>query len=285
MTVSIIIPVLGEKWATEISLTMLKATITPETQIIIVDNGSKEPYTPIYNEEVLRLEENLGMAGAFEYALPYCKHDVVILAHNDFYFIERDPDVIIEKAFTDNPKLAIAGLFSSRGVVGNGGRYMTESRMAGLFEGKAENFPRGQAFRAHSNWMERRVVPASCLDAMCMVLRKSIVEKEGLPKGLPKHHWLDRIWPLFYIERGYDCSGIGILYDHFSGATSCKEEYFQDAKRWVEVNQVPVGEGESYDLQLYRAGEKLFVDTYAHKLPLIVVEDKQGNYIYRWNAF
>lgn len=268
--ISVIIPVINEHEWTGATLGKLYNTAKQKPQVIIVDNGSQPHYKPFYDELVLRNDVNAGLIGSLAQAVPEASGDILVFMHNDVLLHEAGWDERIQKAFDDDPKLGIAGLFGGKGVYPNGGRLHNGSNMLGKTW--------GSSWEHHSNHFTG-ITSAAVLDGMVIIFRKAAVEYHGLPE-LPPHHWYDRILPLYFIERNWRCATIGIAYDHASGLTACREAYFQFAKKWCEDRGIVPPEGQSYDHQIYNAGAKYFEDTYGHRLPLFVNDD----YLYQWSA-
>jgi GT2 family glycosyltransferase len=83
-------------------LAHLYPTLTPDDQVIIVDNGSQDGSvswlaTTYPDVEVVALTENRGFAGGNNAALPYCRYSWILLINNDA-FVAPDTLTILKDA-------------------------------------------------------------------------------------------------------------------------------------------------------------------------------------------
>jgi glycosyltransferase involved in cell wall biosynthesis len=279
MRIAVCIPVIDHKPLTKRCIEVLGQNTLKLDELCIIDNASEEPYRvaellewtgfPDIKHIVSRQEKNQGMLGSLKIAMQETTADVIVYPHNDVLIHEKDWDRRVLGAFNSDPKLGIAGFFGARGVGKDGGRWHCESNMLGK--------EWGTSWQHHSAFSDK-VTPATILDGLCMIFRRTALAEIGVPDG-PPHHWYDRYLPLMFIEKGWRCATIGIAFDHQGGMTSTRAGYQNFAKQWCLDHGI-TPEGDNPDLAIYRLGEALFRNRFASRLPLKV--DDRWNYT--WNS-
>lgn len=107
MKLSIIIPYYNTETYTDELLRMLEPQITRECEIILVDDGSDEPYVPYQESEIVRVfrQKNKGVSAARNLGLKNAKGDYIVFIDSDdlvtddyiaqiFKAIETEPDTV-----------------------------------------------------------------------------------------------------------------------------------------------------------------------------------------------
>lgn len=271
--VSIVIPVIDQHETTYECVHALYTKTYDLPEIIIIDNNSDVPYEPYLQEKVIRNEKNLGMIKSLQQGVEAASNEIVVHIHNDVLIHEKNWDHKVKEAFNRIEGLAIAGFFGASGVHPNGGRSGSQSQMLGKVWGAGilKNTLDGEVLTG--------IAPASVLDGLCIIFKRSVALKIGFPV-CPPHHWYDRLLPLWYIERGYRCATIGVAFDHRGGITSSAAGYNSFAEEWCKENGIVPEPGNSWDHEIYLAGARQFVKEYAHRLPLFV----DDTWSYTWKS-
>jgi len=248
--------------------------------IIVVDNGSDEPFPtnvrwdmihPDRNVSVrvVRNEINVAGYGALLQVLDMAASDIILWMHNDVLIHEQRWDTRILIHFNVDPMLGIAGFFGAPGVAENGGRIGSMGNMLGKVWGTPQE--------AHGQRMTS-IYPAAVFDSLAIIIRRSIFQNLPIDHDdVPPHHWNDRILPLLFIQHGYHAATIGIAFDHHGGVSSLGSKYLELAERWSREHNLPMIN--DWDYTFYRAGEQYFKKLGNKRFPLFVHPD----YRVSWN--
>lgn len=267
-------------WAwTELALKHLKETIDPElTDILVIDNGSDEPYPLQWDHGTIRYDTNIGGNAVFhrwiqdnwfEGAGP----EFVAFFHCDLMIHEQLWDRRVIEAFDGDSKLNLIGFAGSNEIDGLGGRgagTMLNYRGA-FFEGIGQASPA----QAHGRKMTG-LEPAAVLDHMSMIFRRSELEQLTPQEGnFAPFHFYDRIMSCEVLERGGHIAVLGIDCDHFSGGTAGGSPQADRLMRdWLDEHNI-IYQVERPDIAMYLVSESLFKQKYIMNgfAPLRVLPD------------
>jgi len=229
--------------------TLTKDADTSKFDILVVDNGSDEPFTcDIPNVKVIRFEEPFGSYPIFKIGLENSDSDVLAFIHSDFFLWDKKWVEKVEQAFNDNAKLGLVGMIGASGWGSNGGRIGTMGSFQGMelrkYYDANEEWPEGKAFcwtgspaSAHGEDVTGQLRKACQLDGCSMIFRRSCLESLPLDTWNIPHHWYDRLLCAWCIERDWEIGVIGIPCDHFSGQTvNGSKTYDKMAKEWCANN-------------------------------------------------
>lgn len=252
-----------------------------DTEIVLIDNGS--PVKQLFADyKTVRNKTNTGVLATFRQGLEVAEGEVICFIHSDVLLHETDWDGRISRAFADDEKLGLAGLFGARGVGDNGGRIESMSNMQGHEWGKCNCH--AIAWQHHSAHLTG-VAPATILDAVGMFFRREaltqlVTETDAFDAWRAPHHFMDRFLPLKLIDLGWHIATIGIEFDHFSGATAnASQEWRKLASVWLKA-QGHASKSTEPDHDVYRIAEQQFFAEFGHRIPALV----DDAYNYSWRA-
>jgi hypothetical protein len=263
---------------TELAIEHLARTVDPElTDIILVDNGSTDPY-PFHEEvEILhRYRQNIGGNAVFHRLLeqPWAEdYEFLAFLHCDVMVHEQGWDHRVVEAFDADPLLHLMGFAGSNEIDQLGGR-----GAGTMLNYRGAEFPgigTASPAEAHGRRMTG-IEPAAVLDHMSMIFRKSELEQLTPQEGhYAPFHFYDRILSCEVLSRGGHIAVIGIDCDHFSGGTAGGSgEANSLMLKWLVENGVPF-DPERPDIAIYVASEDLFKRKYIQNTfaPLRVLPD------------
>ena len=255
-------------------------------EIILWDNGSRRTFSykkyqgsaPI---SYIRQKKNIGVLPVFKEATPYCLGDIIMFIHSDILVHGAAWDERIEKVFKDDDRLGLAGFFGAKGIGADGGRSYSISNMQGSVWGKCDCHE--SAAWHHGSPMTRPVEPATVLDGVALIFRRSVLEEiidntDMFAMWRAPHHFYDKTLSLKTVDLGYKVAVIDIEFDHWSGATANhSKKYDKMAREWAKAHGAYI-EGSDGDHMVYKAAEKQLFDEFRNRLPVNVLND----YEYEW---
>jgi len=274
--ITVLLPIMDRHDITYQALDALVDNATGALDIIIVDNGSDQPFLPytdwditnLYPNKdvtirVVRNEVNVAGYGALLQILDMAKSDIVLWMHNDVLIHEKGWDTRILAHFNADSLLGIAGFFGAPGVADNGGRIGSMGNMLGRTWGTPQESHGERMIHIH---------PAAVFDSLAIIVRLSIFRNLPIDHyEVPPHHWNDRILPLLFIMHGYHAATIGIAFDHHGGISSLGNKYLELAERWSREHGLPMKQ--DWDYTFYHAGERYFRKLGGKRFPLFVHSD------------
>jgi len=295
MKLALVIPFIDAWDITKRCLEKVNENSGSETEVWLIDNGSKDYYSKdilkiltkfgegeghLTSVHIKRNDTNLGVLPTFKQGLQFPDADIICFIHNDVLIQEKGWDEKVKGIFEANPKLGLAGLFGAVGVGDNGGRVRSMSKMQGAEWGKCECHE--VAWQHHSEYLDG-LHPATILDGVGMFFRRealeALVNSDMFAEWRAPHHFYDRIMPLKLIDMGWKVATIGIGFDHWSGATANSSEiYNESGKQWL-IEHGGYDETKPVDQQIYDIAEEQFFDEFGHRLPCSV--DSNWNYLWR----
>ena len=295
MKISLIVPYIDTWPITKRCIEKINENSDPDTEVILIDNGSAEHYDNrildvlakqneqggrLRNVRIHRNDDNTGVLATFKQGLELSTGDVICFIHNDVLIQEQGWDIKVSDVFASVHDLGLAGLFGAVGVGNNGGRIRSQSKMLGLEWGACECHD--VAWKHHSEYLDG-LSPATILDGVGMFFsRKALTDltyTDMFDDWRAPHHFYDRTIPLKLIDRGYKIATIGIGFDHFSGQTAnSSTTYFDTGKKWLE-SQSKYDPSKPVDQQIYNIAEEQFFSEFGNRLPATV--DSNWNYSFQ----
>lgn len=306
MKLTVVFPVLNQFKLSEKAIDLAMGNLSGEydIQLLIIDNGSKEPfgYLPIkyVQTDVVRHESSIGVYPVFWDALKYATGDVIALLHSDLMICEQDWDARVMKTFEEHEKLGLLGFIGSNEIDIGGGRGAgTTSNFKGniyaarncnieskwniknVYGERDNEVWAGSPARVHGRQYDG-FTNAAVVDGCAMIFRKSVLEQIPQRENFPPHHFYDRLLSCEVKERGYTVGVLGIACDHISGQTVNKEiEYSDMAREWAiahdmyrqddKLNYLP--HYHNWDTELYKEAEKQWLSEYRdqkHLVPCVI---------------
>ena len=258
--------------------------------VVIIDNGSVLPYEwsayrgyP-FNVDVKRYEKNEGYYyPLLDLALDQPDEEIGLI-HNDMLLYTRGWDVLMSRAFKEDPLLGLIGLCGSNEIDERGGRgngtmcnFMGREIMVGDKQYKGQDSSAGRRIFG--------LEPACVLDSLFMMFRRDVIAKlvDNSEKwsDLPLAHFYDRIWPCRTIEAGYRVGVMGIDCDHLGGmTTTANERYRDDCVSWLLEHNIAYDNPET---EMYLLAERRFLSEYwinKHFIPCRVGSDYKLEHTY-----
>lgn len=278
--ITVVIPFVDRSEHTIRCIQVLELNSELDIQYILVDNGSIESEFLNLHQALdamglkfntgdnywIQNKENKGVLPALRAAREFIRSPITVFMHNDVLIWEDKWDSKVIAAFDERPNMALAGFFGAPGVAADGGRMFACSNMLGKEWGTTGDL--------HGGLNTKLVAPATVLDSLVMIFRTSVLQEHGIPEEWPPHHWYDRLFCVWYIDKGYEVGNMGLAFDHGGGITSTGEIYNQFVREWGDKQEVEE-KIEDADLYMYNTGKHLF-EQYAHRMPLTV--DDYWNY-------
>jgi len=208
---------------------------------VIIDNNSKKPYKKIegfpFKIDVLRNDVNRG----YYYPLlqlhdAYPDADYIGLMHNDAVIFEEGWDNKVRKAFEEDDKLKMLGLFGWQTVTRSG---KNEDPVGKIYWPFSVDDPEHPPEWSQYHRRVHTVTPAVSLDSLFMIFPHEIIPSLGINEDITISHGYDKIWSLRLTQRGYHVAVAGIPFQHKGGNDKDPEfnQYFKEwfDKRW-DVN-------------------------------------------------
>ncbi len=268
---TILIPVMnGMRFAMPM-LGCLKYNTSPDTEWLIVDNGSTEPVEQYIRNYIkpkklnfIRNEDNIGLMNTNKLAYEYCKEngsDVLMLLHTDCFIFEKDWDLRVLSYFEEITKLGIVGFFGSQGCMTDGGR-LQDVEFAGQMSGMSNMLEA----EIHGMRMKQSWRSAAIFDSFAMCLSMEMLKAGGgFDNRYELHHFYDRSVSLESLRRGYKNIVANVPCHHIGGPTGESPQY----QAWLEKRTGSKFE----DGTIHNANKEIFMTTYKDVLPLYINDD------------
>ena len=152
-----------------------------ELEVVVVGNGADVPSVPV-GVKVVKLAENLGVAGGRNAGVQACAGDVVLFLDDDGWFPDRNVGSHVASRFAADPGLAVISFQVVDPEGGPGARWHVPRLRAGD--------------------PERSSVVTTFLGGACAIRRSAFLEAGGLPDlFFYGHEETDLAWQL--MDRGY----------------------------------------------------------------------------------
>jgi len=271
----------------------LRYHTSPETEIILLDNGSCPPLSRFSADRIIRNHQNIGGNAVFHQMIPHLDafgFEFVAYLHCDLMVREDNWDQRVMAAFDADPLLALCGFVGSNEVDEQGGR--GGGTMLSYVSGYYEGF--GQATKAEQHGLRvTDMKPAAVLDHCSMIFRvdhlRQLPSQEG-HYGIG--HFFDRICSAEVVIRGWHVAVIGVSCDHFRGGIAGGISSQLDLyKHWLRKEGIPYNPN-NVDQAVYVESERRFLQRFRDKtyklIPYRVNEDYSITHFvktaYGWDA-
>lgn len=241
----------------------LRQHSSPETEIILCDNGSCPPLPKFYADRIVRFHQNIGGNAVFHAMIPHLEAlgvEFVAYLHCDLMVRQDNWDQFVMGAFDADPLLALCGFVGSTEMDELGGRGGgTMLNYAGSF------YPGfGQATAAEAHGIRHTGIRAGAvLDHCSMIFRLSALKTLPPQEGnYAPGHFYDRICSAEVVNRGFHLALVGVLCDHFSGGVAAgMASQLEVYKRWLRKEGVPY-DPNHVDKAVYIESERRFLNRF-----------------------
>jgi hypothetical protein len=284
MIVSIVIPVLNQHERLWRVLEQLdRVCVEPNTQLILIDNGSdppiedwlkeQHPYRELWPpRQIYRNETNIGVIESVRNACDLAIGDILAFTHYDVLIWDDGFDAQLVFEFKKDSKLGLAGLVGAPGVQPNGGRIGTASRLLGTEWGGNGT---GEVWRVHGAWTPDGGLPCAVLDGCGIFFRKETIPDlmDMEYKGL--HHAYDAEWSVSWLHAGWHVKALPIRADHGGGTAGGELHYGESAKQRAQelgITELP-RDLQNWDQVQYMLNYDRFQKKWRDFLPVLVDED------------
>ncbi len=285
MKLSVVIPVMNQHPMFRAVFGQLLNASSPETEFIIIDNGSNIPLEGCISVDgkllstfadrkirVIRNEKSIGVYPTFDQGMKAATGDIVAFFHSDLIVWEKDWDKRVIQQFDITPPLGLIGFIGSNEIDSNGGRGGgTTSQFMGLSLGSPEGSWSGSPASAHG-MTNAGYTRGAVVDGCAMILRRSAWDAIGVKADFPLHHFYDRLISCQMLEKGFHVGILGIACDHISGQTVNQEPSYTDiAREWCEAHGLGM-EGHNWDTTIYLEAERRFLREYRNQKAILPVK-------------
>lgn len=238
----------------------LRTNTSPDTIIILLDNGSVKPLSRFYADRLIRFDVNIGGNAVFHQMIPHLDKfgvDFVAYIHCDVMVREENWDQRVIAAFNYDPKLALIGFVGSNELDEKGGR--GGGTMLNYLGSHYLGFGTSTTAEQHGTRVTE-LRPAAVLDHMTMIFRLSILRKLPPQEGnYAPGHFYDRICCAECVQQGYHVAYLGISCDHFSGGVAGgMASQLEVYKRWLAAEELAY-DPNRIDTAVYMESERRFL--------------------------
>ncbi|MBN2410435.1 glycosyltransferase family 2 protein [candidate division KSB1 bacterium] len=233
---SIIIVNWNTKELTARCLRSIYENVSPDFEIIVVDNGSTDGSAEFIRQQfpdvrLIENGENKGYARANNQGLKAAQGDPIVLMNSDAAVMSKDPVGIILKIFEDHPDIGIVGakqLYPNGKIQSLGRQFVSVKNLV-----KSQLlFAAAPVFIKDSG---RKMIEVDYVDGAFLAIRRQVIEKIGL---LNENYYMyaeDMEWCASARDRGWKVTvlpEIEILHEH--AASSLKR--YRDILVYNAVN-------------------------------------------------
>ena len=229
MKVCVVIPMYGQEKYTKSCIDFVLKNSGYPHDILVVDDGSKVPFTevydPIYKVDVLRLRENSGFTNAVNQGILWAQkrdYDCVLLLNND---TEPSPDFL---------KLLVDNMESSPDIGINGSIRVHKDKTVAICG--------SDLIRGFQYFMEKDIPPTpfdcNIIPFACVLLRMDMIREIGLLDKKYRNHCSDTEYCIrAKINR---CRVVMVpeskVFHHLSVTTTANNVLVDDdQKKWIET--------------------------------------------------
>jgi len=207
MTHTIVIPLINGLREAMPALALLKYNTSPDTEWLIIDNGSTEPIERYIRDYIkpkrlnyFRNEDNPGLIKNSQFAYENTDSDVLIWVHADCFIYEKDWDKKIESYFKEMPDLGVVGLMGSQGCLPNGGRIQDVD-----YADQMSGWSNMVEAEIHGKRLKEPWHACAIFDNFFMSFSRKMLDDAGGMElgGLKYHHYHDRYMSLESLRLGY----------------------------------------------------------------------------------
>ena len=268
---TILIPVMNNMRFSMPMLGCLKYNTSPDTEWLVVDNGSTEPVEQYIRNYIkpkklnfIRFEENIGLMETNKLAYETCLEtgsDILMLLHTDCFIFEKDWDKRIISYFDSITNLGIAGFFGAQGCMPNGGRVQDA-----VYVGQMAGLSNMLEAEIHGQRMKEPYRACAIYDSFAMCLSMAMLKKGGgFDMRYKWHHMYDRDISLESLRRGFKNIVVDVPCHHIGGLTGESAQY----QSWLETK---IG-SKFEDGKFHNENTIKFEEKWKEVLPLYVEDD------------
>lgn len=274
MNMTLAIPVMNQLNDAKPALGLFRYNTSPETEWMIIDNGSTDPYEDFVYKHLkperilyLRNDKNIGMVKTLQQAYENCDTDILAISHNDVFIYEKDWDQRVIQQFKEDKELGGIGFFGSQGCGPIGERIQDvpsqniAAGMSNMLEGSVHGL-------LLTGGLKPPFRSAAIFDGFFMAFRMEMLKKAGgFDQRYKYHHLYDRDASLESIRHGYKNIVLGVPCHHMSGLTANRTEY----QTWVDEktgNKDFTGDKWTHD-----ENTEIFKEKWKNVLPIYVEDD------------
>ncbi len=227
--VAVIIPMYGKAEYTDkcVEMTSLNYGTGEPIEILVVDDGSPEPYVN-HKVNVLRLDENSGFTNAVNQGILWCqdRFDYILLLNND---TEPEPEFlkVLVDVLEANPKIGIAASVRRH-----------KDREPQCIELCGSDLIRGFQYFTDEKSLPDMPIPCNWVPLCSGLLRMSMIREIGLLDKRYRNHCSDSSYCLYAKTRGWDVviDPRSIVLHHLSVTTTANNVLVdEDQKKFLEV--------------------------------------------------
>ncbi len=230
---TICLPILNQLNDIKPALALFRHNTNPETEWMIIDNGSTEPVEPFIRTFIkpkklnyIRNNENIGMVKTMQQAYENCETEILAVTHSDVFVYEKDWDQRMLRLFEDMPKLGGIGFFGAQGCGPNGER-IQDVKIPGQMAGMSNLLEA----EIHGMRLEEEFKPCAIFDGFMTLFRMEMLKKGGgFDQRYLLHHFYDRSAGLQSLALGYQNIVVNVPCHHVSGLTANRSDY----QLWVQ---------------------------------------------------
>lgn len=271
MKLTLAVPVWNQLNDSKGILALLKHNTSPETEMMIIDNGSTDPYEDFCYKYLkpsrlnyIKNDQNIGLVKTYQQAFDACVTDLLAVVHNDVFIYEKDWDQRVIRMFETMPDLGAVGLFGSQGCGPVGERIQDVT-----YYGQAAGWSNMLEAEVHGmRLITGSYKPAAIFDGFAMIFRMDMLKKAGgFDQRYNFHHIYDRDIALESIKHGYKNIIMDIPSHHLSGLTANRTD-------WQTLADKEAGTTDFKGDKFYHDdNSRLFKEKWADVLPLYIEED------------
>lgn len=274
MKMTVAIPVWNQLNDSKGILGLTRYMTSDDSEIMIIDNGSTDPYEEFLRKSVrfsklnyIRNKENVGLVKTYQQIYENCTTEYLAIVHNDTFIYRPNWDKSVVEYFENDPKLGAIGLFGAQGCGPHGERMqdVPAYNVAAGFSNMLEADIHG--FRMNVPWKS-----AAIFDGLGMCFRMEMLKKAGgFDQRYNYHHIYDRDIALESLRHGYRNMVIDIPCHHLSGLTANRGDY----QSWVteKTKELRPDDQQSGDKFVHDDNSRIFYEKWKDVLPLYVNDD------------
>jgi glycosyltransferase involved in cell wall biosynthesis len=270
MNLTMAIPVMNQLNDCKGILGQLRSVTSNDTEWLIVDNGSTDPYEDFLTRYLkptrlnyIKNKENLGLVKTYQQMYENCGTDLIAFLHNDVFIYEKDWDKRVIKKFEEMPDLGAIGFFGAQGV-GPIGERIQDIEIPGQMAGWSSMLEAD----VHGMRLHDEFKPAAVFDGFAIIMRMEILKKAGgIDQTYQFHHLYDRELGLLTLAYGYKNIVLNIPCHHWSGMTANRPEY----QTWIDKktqNKGYIGDKYTHD-----KNTQIFNEKWRDYLPIYIEND------------
>lgn len=268
MKMTVCIPVINGLREIMPALALLKYNTSPETEWIIIDNGSTDPIEDYIRKYIkpkrlnfIRNETNPGLNKNRQFAYESMESDILAWFHGDLFVYEKDWDKRIISYFEKMPDLGVVGFFGAQGSMPNGGRIQDVD-----YQGQQSGWSNMVEAEIHGKRLKEPYHACAIFDDFSMIFSKKMLDQtKGFDQNYKYHHMTDRDASLESLKHGFK-NIVADVYCHHVGNLAASNPLYQ---KWQEET---IG-NPTDSIEIHNENTKHFEKKWKDVLPLYVQDD------------